>query len=153
MLFFRRGRVAGVQDHEDNRSEHDRAGDPERAGFRAGATRRSHHDPGKRQAAAERGSRQAIQTHARPDAQGKRPCTPQRSMVEYARSERRQALDDQVARDRMIRFAAVLAGAAVLFIMEQELGAKFYVALPAGVVAYIITLVVLGLMFSRSRAK
>ena len=53
----------------------------------------------------------------------------------------------------MIRFAAVLAGAAALFIVEQELGAKFYVALPAGVVAYIITLVALGLMFSGSRAK
>jgi hypothetical protein len=47
----------------------------------------------------------------------------------------------------MIRFAAVLVGAGVLFGLEQELGAKLYVAIPAGIVAYVITLVVLGLMF------
>jgi uncharacterized membrane protein len=47
----------------------------------------------------------------------------------------------------MIRFAAVLVGAAVLFLMEQELGAKLYVAVPAGILAYIVTLVALGLMF------
>jgi hypothetical protein len=51
----------------------------------------------------------------------------------------------------MIRFAAVLAGATVLFVMEQELGAKLYVAIPAGIVAYIVTLVALGLMFGTGR--
>jgi uncharacterized membrane protein len=50
----------------------------------------------------------------------------------------------------MIRFAAVLAGAGVLFAMEQELGAKLYVAIPAGVLAYIVTLVLLGLVFGKS---
>jgi uncharacterized membrane protein len=54
----------------------------------------------------------------------------------------------------MIRFAAVLVGAGVIFGLEQELGARFYVAIPAGIIAYVITLVVLGLMFgSGSQAK
>jgi hypothetical protein len=55
-----------------------------------------------------------------------------------------------VTRDRVIRFAAVLVGAGVLFAIEQELGAKLYVAIPAGILAYIVTLVVLGLVFSSS---
>ena len=46
----------------------------------------------------------------------------------------------------MIRFAAVLIGAAVLFGLEQGLGAKLYIAIPAGVLAYIATLLALGLM-------
>jgi uncharacterized membrane protein len=54
-------------------------------------------------------------------------------------------------RDRMIRFAAVLVGAGVLFGLEQELGAKLYVAIPAGILAYIATLVALGLTLGRSR--
>jgi len=49
----------------------------------------------------------------------------------------------------MTRFAAVLVGAAVLFGMEQQLGAKLYVAIPAGILAYIVTLLVLGLIFGR----
>ena len=54
----------------------------------------------------------------------------------------------------MIRFAAVLVGAGVIFGLEQELGARFYVAIPAGIVGYVITLVTLGLMFgSGSQAK
>jgi hypothetical protein len=54
----------------------------------------------------------------------------------------------------MIRFAAVLVGAGVLFAIERELGAKLYVAIPAGILAYIVTLVVLGLVFgSRGLAK
>ena len=53
-------------------------------------------------------------------------------------------------RDRMIRFAAVLVGAGVLFGLEQELGAKFYVAIPAGILAYVVTLVVLGLVLGTS---
>ncbi len=57
-------------------------------------------------------------------------------------------------RDRMIRFAAVLVGAGVLFGLEQELGAKLYVAIPAGILAYVATLVALGLTLgSGSQAK
>jgi hypothetical protein len=47
----------------------------------------------------------------------------------------------------MIRFAAVLVGAAVLFGFEQEFGVKLYIAIPAGIAAYFATLVVLGLTF------
>ena len=54
-------------------------------------------------------------------------------------------------RDRMIRFAAVLVGAGVLFGLEQGFGAKLYVAIPAGIVAYVITLVALGLIFGSGR--
>ncbi|HEY6025156.1 MAG TPA: hypothetical protein VIV34_13375 [Pseudolabrys sp.] len=50
----------------------------------------------------------------------------------------------------MIRFAAVLVGAAVLFGLEQQFGAKLYVAIPAGIIAYIVTLVALGLVFGSS---
>lgn len=50
----------------------------------------------------------------------------------------------------MIRFAAVLVGAGVLFAIEQERGAKLYIAIPAGILAYIVTLVVLGLVFGSS---
>ena len=57
-------------------------------------------------------------------------------------------------RDRMIRFAAVLVGAGVLFGLEQELGAKLYVAIPAGILAYVVTLVVLGrVLGTSSQAK
>jgi uncharacterized membrane protein len=54
-------------------------------------------------------------------------------------------------RDRMIRFAAVLVGAAVLLVLEQQLGAKLYIAIPGGILAYVITLVALGLMFGSSK--
>jgi len=54
-------------------------------------------------------------------------------------------------RDRMIRFAAVLIGAAVLFVLEQQCGAKLYIAIPGGILAYVTTLVVLGLMFGSSK--
>jgi len=54
-------------------------------------------------------------------------------------------------RDRMIRFAAVLVGAAVVLVLEQQLGAKLYVAIPGGIIAYVITLVALGLMFGGSK--
>lgn len=53
-------------------------------------------------------------------------------------------------RGHMIRFAAVLVGAGVLFGLEQELGAKLYVAIPAGILAYVVTLVVLGLVLATS---
>ena len=54
-------------------------------------------------------------------------------------------------RERMIRFAAVLVGAAVLLVLEQQLGVKLYVAIPGGIIAYVITLVVLGLVFGGSK--
>jgi hypothetical protein len=38
----------------------------------------------------------------------------------------------------------------VLFAIEQELGAKLYIAISAGILAYIVTLVVLGLVFGSS---
>jgi len=50
-------------------------------------------------------------------------------------------------RDRMIRFVAMLVGAGVLFGLEQGLSTNLYVAIPAGIVAYVVTLVALGLMF------
>jgi uncharacterized membrane protein len=53
-------------------------------------------------------------------------------------------------RDRMIRFAAMLVGAGVLFGLEQEIGAKLYIAIPAGILAYVVTLVVLGLVLGTS---
>jgi uncharacterized membrane protein len=54
-------------------------------------------------------------------------------------------------RDRMVRFAAVLVGAGVTFGLEQQLGAQWYVAIPAGIVAYIATLVALGFLFGSSK--
>ena len=71
-------------------------------------------------------------------------------MGKNARTKRRQTLDGHANRDRMIRFAAVLVGAGVLFAIQQELGAKLYVAIPAGILAYIVTLVGLGLVFGSS---
>lgn len=56
-----------------------------------------------------------------------------------------------MSRDRMIRFAAVLVGAAVVLVLEQQIGAKLYVAIPGGIIAYVITLVTLGLMFGGSK--
>jgi len=50
----------------------------------------------------------------------------------------------------MIRFAAVLVGAGILFGLEQELGGRLYVAIPAGILAYAVTLVVLGLVLGTS---
>jgi hypothetical protein len=49
----------------------------------------------------------------------------------------------------MIRFAAVLVGAVVVFVSEQQVGAKLYVAIPAGILAYVVTLLVLGLILGR----
>jgi len=52
------------------------------------------------------------------------------------------------------RIGSVLVGAAVLFGLEQGLGLKYYIAIPAGVLAYIVTLVVLGLVLgTQTRAK
>ena len=44
------------------------------------------------------------------------------------------------------RIVSVLVGAAVLFGLEQGLGMKLYIAIPAGVLAYLVTLVAMGLM-------
>jgi hypothetical protein len=51
-----------------------------------------------------------------------------------------------MTRGGIIRIAAVLTGAAVLFGLEQGLGLKLYFAIPAGVLAYIVVLVTLGLV-------
>ena len=57
-------------------------------------------------------------------------------------------------RDRMIRFAAVLVGAAVLFGLEQQFGVKLYLAIPAGIAAYFAALILLTLAFdSGTRTK
>lgn len=50
-------------------------------------------------------------------------------------------------RHRMIRFAAVLVGAAVLLGLEQQFGVKLYLAIPAAISAYFATLIVLTLAF------
>jgi hypothetical protein len=44
------------------------------------------------------------------------------------------------------RIVAVLTGAAVLFGLEQGLGLRLYIAIPAGVLAYFVTLVAMGLL-------
>lgn len=51
-----------------------------------------------------------------------------------------------MSRHGLTRIAAVLVGAAVLFVLEQKLGVKLYLAIPAGVLAYFVTLVGLGLL-------
>jgi len=52
------------------------------------------------------------------------------------------------------RIVSVLVGAAVLFGLEQGLGLKFYIAIPAGVLAYLVTLVALGLVLeTHTRTK
>ena len=52
-----------------------------------------------------------------------------------------------MSRDRIIRFAAVLVGAAVLFRLEQQFGVKLYLAIPAAIAAYFATLIALTLAF------
>jgi len=55
---------------------------------------------------------------------------------------------------RISRIVSVLVGAAVLFGLEQGLGLKFYIAIPAGVLAYIVTVLALGLVLgTEPRAK
>lgn len=51
-----------------------------------------------------------------------------------------------MTREGITRIAAVLVGAAVLFVLEQRLGVKLYLAIPAGIFAYFVTLVGLGLL-------
>jgi hypothetical protein len=51
--------------------------------------------------------------------------------------------------DGVVRIAAILIGAAVLFVLELRYDAKPYVAIPAGIAAYIVTRVSFGLLFGR----
>lgn len=46
----------------------------------------------------------------------------------------------------------MLVGAAVIFGLQQGASAKLYFAIPGGIIAYIITLVALGVVFG-SQAK
>ena len=52
-----------------------------------------------------------------------------------------------MSRDRMIRFAAVLVGAAVLSGLSSNSAQSLYLAIPAGIAAYFATLIVLTLAF------
>lgn len=47
----------------------------------------------------------------------------------------------------IVRMIAVLGGAAVLFALVQWRGVTLYLAVPAGIAAYAILLVSLGLLF------
>ena len=59
-----------------------------------------------------------------------------------------------MSKHAICRIVSVLVGAAVVFALEQGLGIKFYLAIPAGVAAYIVTLVTLGLILETDkRAK
>jgi hypothetical protein len=49
------------------------------------------------------------------------------------------------------RIVAVLVGAGVLFGLEQGLKLALYVAIPLGVLAYVVTLVGLGLMLGTGK--
>jgi hypothetical protein len=49
------------------------------------------------------------------------------------------------------RIVAVLVGAGVLFGLEQGLNLALYVAIPLGVLAYVVTLVGLGLMLGTGK--
>ena len=69
-------------------------------------------------------------------------------MGEYARANRRQALaGGAMGKDRLIRLAAVLVGIGVIFGLEQQLDTKAYIAIPAGILAYTVTRLILGLAF------
>jgi hypothetical protein len=51
-----------------------------------------------------------------------------------------------MTRHRISRIVSMFVGAAVLFGLEQGLGLQLYMAIPAAIVAYLVTLVALGLM-------
>ncbi len=52
------------------------------------------------------------------------------------------------------RIVAVLVGAAVLFFLEQNLGLQLVIAIPAGVLAYVATLLPMDLALGvKPRAK
>jgi urea transporter len=45
---------------------------------------------------------------------------------------------------RISRIVAMLCGAAMIFVLEQNLGVQFYFAIPAGILAYVAVLVGMG---------
>jgi hypothetical protein len=47
---------------------------------------------------------------------------------------------------RIVRIVSVLIGAAVVFGLEQGLGLKIYIAIPAGIVAYAAVLFAFALL-------
>ena len=52
------------------------------------------------------------------------------------------------------RIVAVLVGAAVLFFLQQNLGLQLYIAIPAGVLVYVATLLAMDLALGvNPRAK
>jgi len=58
-----------------------------------------------------------------------------------------------VNKDRIFRIVAVLIGAGVLFGLETGLGLKLYIAIPAGLIAYIVTLVAFAMLAADRPAK
>ena len=50
-----------------------------------------------------------------------------------------------MSKHAITRVAAILAGAAVLFVLQQRFEVSFYIALPAAIVAYLAVLVGMGL--------
>jgi uncharacterized membrane protein len=68
---------------------------------------------------------------------------------EYARRARAAEEEELAApmnRNPYARIAAIVVGAAVIFGLEQGLGVKLYFAIPAGIVAYIGTLLAANFM-------
>ena len=52
------------------------------------------------------------------------------------------------------RIVAVLVGATVLFFLQQNLGLQLYIAIPAGVLVYVATLLAMDLALGvKPRAK
>ena len=51
------------------------------------------------------------------------------------------------------RIVSVLTGAAVLFVMQQELGVQLYIALPVAMVVYMAVKVGIGLALGDERLK
>ena len=51
----------------------------------------------------------------------------------------------------IIRIVAILAGATTLFGLEQGLGLQLYMALPAAILAYLATLVAVGLLLGTDK--
>lgn len=56
-------------------------------------------------------------------------------------------------KDRTYRIVAVLIGAAVLFGIDTGLGVSLYIAIPAGLIAYIATLVGFAMLAANTTAK
>ena len=56
-----------------------------------------------------------------------------------------------MTRHRISRIVSVFVGGAVLFGLEQGLGLQVYIAIPTAIVAYIVTLVAMGLMLGADK--